>query len=310
MKLLIVNNLVSGYGEGAIYDYIRALAADGDEVVIRSTDGSTDLRRFLADAGEFDVVVASGGDGTVAAVTYLLADTGIPVLPFPAGTANLLAMNLASPSEPHALAKLTREGEIMDFDLGEIELASGERFGFSIMAGAGYDALIMQGAKPAKRLLGPMAYFTSALTNPLPQFSRFTIDIDGEVIESEGVGVLIVNFSKIQFDLPVVHQNLPRDGVFDVAILHTRDAFGLIPALLASMLDRTGDFPDRTDALELHRGRTIAVSADPPLQVQYDGEVTELTTPFTVRMLPEAARFIVSEECVRLYGPGPEGPTA
>lgn len=303
MKLLIVNNLVSGYGEGAIYDYIRAFAADGDEVVIRSTDGSTDLRRFLSDAEEFDAVVASGGDGTVAAVTYLLADTGIPVLPFPAGTSNLLAMNLASPSEPHALAKLTREGEIMDFDLGEIELASGERFGFSIMAGAGYDALIMQGAKPAKRLLGPMAYFTSALTNPLPQFSKFTIDIDGEVIESEGVGVLIANFSKIQFDLPLVHQNLPRDGVFDVAILHTRDALGLIPALLASMLDRSGDFPDRTDALELHRGRTIAVSADPPLQVQYDGEVTELTTPFTVRMMPEAARFIVSEECVKLYGP-------
>ncbi len=302
MKLLIVNNLVSGYGEGAIYDYIRAFAADGDEVVIRSTDGSTDLRRFLADAEEFDAVIASGGDGTIAAVTYLLADTGIPVLPFPAGTANLLAMNLASPAEPHALAKLTREGEIMDFDLGEIELASGERFGFSIMAGAGYDALIMQGAKPAKRLLGPMAYFTSALTNPLPQFSRFTIDIDGEVIESEGVGVLIVNFSKIQFDLPVVHQNLPRDGVFDVAILHTRDAFGLIPALLASMLDRSGDFPDRTGALELHRGRTIAVAADPPLPVQYDGEVTALTTPFTVRMMPEAARFIVSEECVKLYG--------
>nr|WP_236643452.1 diacylglycerol kinase family protein [Enterorhabdus sp. P55] len=300
--MLIVNNLVSGYGEGAIYDYIRAFAADGDEVVIRSTDGSTDLRRFLADAEEFDAVIASGGDGTVAAVTYLLADTGIPVLPFPAGTANLLAMNLASPAEPHALAKLTREGEIMDFDLGEIELASGERFGFSIMAGAGYDALIMQGAKPAKRLLGPMAYFTSALTNPLPQFSRFTIDIDGEVIESEGVGVLIVNFSKIQFDLPVVHQNLPRDGVFDVAVLHTRDAFGLIPALLASMLDRSGDFPDRTDALELHRGRTISVSADPPLPVQYDGEVTALTTPFTVRMMPEAARFIVSEECVKLYG--------
>ena len=302
MKLLIVNNLVSGYGEGAIYDYIRAFAADGDEVVIRSTDGSTDLRRFLADAEEFDAVIASGGDGTVAAVTYLLADTGIPILPLPTGTANLLAMNLASPAEPHALAKLTREGEIMDFDLGEIELASGERFGFSIMAGAGYDALIMQGAKPAKRLLGPMAYFTSALTNPLPQFSRFTIDIDGEVIESEGVGVLIVNFSKIQFDLPVVHQNLPRDGVFDVAVLHTRDAFGLIPALLASMLDRSGDFPDRTDALELHRGRTISVSADPPLPVQYDGEVTALTTPFTVRMMPEAARFIVSEECVKLYG--------
>ena len=41
--------------------------------------------------------------------------------------------------------------------------------------------------------------------------------------------------------------------------------------------------------------------ADPPLAVQYDGEVTNTTTPFTARMLPEAARFVVSEECLKLY---------
>ena len=135
MKLLVINNLASGYGEGAIYDFVRAFAQDGDEIVMRCTDGTSDLRLFLHDAEEFDVVVASGGDGTVATVTYLLADTGIPVLPFPAGTANLLSMNLASPTEPHALAKMTREARCMDFDIGEIELASGEHVGFSIMAG-------------------------------------------------------------------------------------------------------------------------------------------------------------------------------
>mgnify|MGYP000632891847 CR=1 FL=1 len=40
---------------------------------------------LLDDAASYDAVVASGGDGTVATVNYLLANTGVPVLPFPAG---------------------------------------------------------------------------------------------------------------------------------------------------------------------------------------------------------------------------------
>ena len=190
MKLLIVNNLASGFRDGAIYDFMRAFAADGDEICVRCTDGNTDLADFLRDAENFDAVVAAGGDGTVASVAYLLAETGIPLLPFPAGTANLLAMNLASPAEPHALAHLMREQRLMDFDIGEIELSNGERFGFSMIAGAGYDAAIMEGAEPSKRLLGPMAYFTAAFANFAPQFSRITLTIDGKTVETQGVGVL------------------------------------------------------------------------------------------------------------------------
>lgn len=301
MKLLVINNLASGYREGAIYDFVRSFALDGDEITLRCTDGTTDLRLFLHDAEEYDVVVASGGDGTVSAVTYLLAETGIPVLPFPAGTANLLAMNLASPSEPHALAKMTRAGNLLDFDMGEIELADGERMGFMIMAGAGYDATIMKGAAAGKKILGPMAYFTSAVANATPQHADFTLTIDGKVVKSSGVGVLIVNFSKIQFDLSVVHENQPRDGAFDVVVLNTKDAFGLLPALMACILDRSGEFPERSDALEIHRGTEITVDADPALLVQYDGEVTNLKTPFTVRMLPKAARLIVSDETKKIF---------
>ena len=295
MKLLVINNLASGFGEGSVYDFIRSFARDGDEVCVRSTDGTTDVRDLLGDAEAFDAVVASGGDGTVATVSYRLANTGVPILPFPAGTANLLAANLASPMEPHALAKLVREERTLDFDLGEIEV-DGHRFGFGIRAGAGYDAAIMHGAAPAKRLLGPMAYFSAALANPLPQTSRFKLDLDGEHVESEGLGILLVNFSKIQFDITVTHGNEPRDGVFDVVVLKAQNAFELIPALLAGLLDRGGDFPDRTGSLEIHRAREVRVEADPPMEVQYDGEATNLTTPFTAHIMRRAARFFVSEE--------------
>lgn len=293
MKLLVVNNIAAGIGDGSIYDYLRMVCSDGDEVVIRCTDGTTDCIGLVADATEFDAVVVAGGDGTIASIAYALAYTGVPVLPFPAGTANLLANNLFSPYEPHALARMTRDMETLDFDLGEIE-ASGHKFGFGIMAGAGYDATIMHDAQPSKKLLGPLAYFQAAVSNPTPQKSKITVDIDGTVYEEEGLGVLLVNFSRIQFEIPVTHGTKARDGAFEIVILKSENAFGLIPAVIACIRDRDGEFPDRTDSMVVHTGRNITVSADPPMQIQYDGEVPGLSTPFSARVLDGAARFILS----------------
>ena len=76
----------------------------------------------------------------------------------------------------------------------------------------------------------------------------------------------------------------------------------LFAAVLAGLLDRGGDFPDRTDSLEIHQARQVRVDADPPMEVQYDGEATRLMTPFSARILPGAARFVVSEECLELFG--------
>lgn len=295
MKLLVINNLNSGYGEGAVYDFVRAIARDGDEVCLRSTDGSTDVTTMLDDASSFDAVIASGGDGTVAAVSYVLANTSIPVLPFPAGTANLLALNLQSPNEPHALAKMVRTGLTLDFDLGEMTVGD-QSFGFVIMAGAGYDAAIMRDAKPHKRIWGPMAYFSAALANVTPQKSHFYIELDGKPIESDGLGILLVNFAKIQFDLAVTHDNLPRDGELGVVVLKGKTAIDLLPALMATVLDRDGEHPDRTDSMEIYTAREVSVVADPPMEVQFDGETSGMTTPFTARVLPGAVRYYVSEE--------------
>ena len=154
MKVLIINNLASGYREGSIYDFMRSFVEDGDEVCLRfRTKGlpSTASRR----CDSFDVVVASGGDGTIASVAYRLRNNRSPLLPYPAGTANLLSLNLLGPNEPHALAKLARSGKVLEFDMGEIGFDSKKR-GFMIMAGAGYDAAIMESAAPNKKLFGPL----------------------------------------------------------------------------------------------------------------------------------------------------------
>ncbi len=300
MKLLVINNMAAGFGDGAIYDFLRMVLKDGDEVCMRCTDGTTDLMPFLDDADDFDVVVVSGGDGTIASASYRLANSGIPILPFPSGTANLLANNLHLPYEPYALANATRAMRTLDFDLGEME-AGGHTFGFAIMAGAGYDATIMHDAKPNKKMLGALAYFQAAVANVLPQKSIIRMIVDGKEIVTEGLGVILVNFSHIQFEIPVTHGTDARDGAFDIVVLKAENAFGLVPALLAGILDRDGGNPDRTESMEIHRGREVEVFADPPFYVQYDGETPGYTTPFKARILRGAARFVLTDNGIAEY---------
>lgn len=303
MKILIVHNQSSGYQDGSIYDFIRAISKSGTEVVLRVFDKEYPWPQKLDDAMSYDAVVASGGDGTIARVCYELRNTGIPILPFPSGTSNALAMNLFSPDETHALAKMLLQMNTLDFDMGEITFGD-ESHGFSLIAGCGYDATIMHAAEENKRLLGPMAYFQAAFMNPNPQKSHFSIEIDGDRHEYDGLSVMVANFSKLQYDLALTHQNLPRDGLLDIIVLKGENAFGLIPPFMATILDRNGGYPDRGDMVEILRGSQVRVEADPALPIQFDGDPCPHYTPFEARLMPMATRFVVSDACLEHYDQG------
>ena len=295
MKLLVFINLASGLADGSSYDFIRSFAQAGDEVVIRYAAPGCDFTALLEDAESFDAVVASGGDGTVATVLYALRNTGIPVLPFPAGTANLLTQNLYSPIDAPALAHLVREGRRLDCDICELEIGD-FRTGFTMMAGCGYDARIMYDAASSKKYLGQLAYFYSALTNPTPQVSNFKIDIDGRHIECTGICALLINFSKINADLSLQPTASPCDGTLDLMVVTTETALQLLPTVAAVSLNPAFDLKRDSKALTYYHGKEIRVEADPPMYIQYDGEPLDLTTPFTARVLPGASRLIMGDE--------------
>jgi diacylglycerol kinase family enzyme len=294
MRVLLINNLSAGMRTASVYDFIRAFVQDGDELVMRVTDSTTPAESFLDDAVTFDAVVVAGGDGTVASVCYALRNTGIPILPYPSGTANLLALNLDSPQEVYALAKMLRVLKTIDFDMGEFDIGD-KAVGFSLIAGAGYDANIIESATRLKPSLGVAAYWITALIESNPTLAHFTIKLDDRVVETEGIAVLLINFGKVQFDLSVTHDNNPRDALLEVVVLKPQYTVQLLPALMSAVLDRSGGFPTRTDAVEIYRAREVHVTSDPPLPTQFDGEVTGATTPFSARALPGAIHIIVDE---------------
>jgi len=297
MRALIIDNLASGLKTGAIHDFNRILACDGDELTIRSTDGTTRIDSLLEDAADFDLVVASGGDSTIGEVAHKLRYTDIPILPFPSGTANLLATNINTPDEPSALARLARNLKTDYYDIGEMTYECEGRNctqGFAVMAGTGFDAMIMQRAEKFKEPFGPLAYFAAAAFEPNPKVAEFQITLDDEVLSIEGIAVLLVNFAQIYPDLSIIHGNDAQDGLFEVVVIKIHHTLELLPALVAAFLDSVGHFPDRADAFELRHSVKVAVESSTPLGLQYDGETPHATTPFEARILPGAARFIVA----------------
>jgi diacylglycerol kinase family enzyme len=299
MNILLVNNLRSGFGDAGVYDFVRELGTRHTEVTMRFLNQGADIRHLLRDASDYARVVAVGGDGTVSSVAYALRGTGIPLLAYPAGTGNLLAKNLRVPVDPAELALTTIAGRTVSIDLGELELSPGKgmrerKYGFAIAAGAGFDAKIMAAAQGLKQTLGEGAYIIGAMQNLAPTLSRFTLELDGETVQTEGIAVLLMNLARIQFDLVVAHGADAQDGLLEVVVIKTPSPAGLLPAVWAALLDRLGDHPARP-GLEIHTASRVRVEAEPRLAVEYDGEVLDARTPFSATVLPRAATFIVSE---------------
>ncbi len=299
MKLLIIHNLKSGLQDGTIFDFIRLFASVEDEIVIRFIDGTIPLEDITSDVMHFDGVVASGGDSTVSAICYQLRDSQIPILAFPAGTGNILNLNIGSTEEPYALARTVHAGRTVEYDLGEMTCAVGtpeERsVGFAVMAGAGYDAKIMNDSRNLKNPFGQMAYIMAALANPAPTYAHFVLEVDGRVIESDGISVLFMNFTELFEGISVTAENDARDGLLEVAILKTKDMVGLVPAVFSALVDHNGKDPSRLGTMEIYKGHEIHLQSDPPLTLQFDGESLECTTPVRARILPRTMKLFVNE---------------
>jgi diacylglycerol kinase family enzyme len=298
VNILIVSNQAAGQGDSGLYAFIRELARRRCEVTLRTLSAQTPLDLVLRDADSFDRVVAAGGDGTVASIAYALRDSDVPIVVYPAGTGNLIALNLRMPITPTEVADVTLAGVPLLTDMGEVSCTTPDgmekRVGFLTSAGAGFDASVMDGARELKPLIGVGAYFVSAMRVLQPTVARFTLGLDGKTVETEGIAVMLVNFAKVLFDLSLTHDSSAHDGELEIVVIRNKSVAGLVPAVWDALLDRLTDgHHDRSKSLEMHRARHVSVSADPPLPMQHNGEIMEADTPFEGHVLPDAVTFVV-----------------
>lgn len=129
------------------------------------------------------IVVAAGGDGTIAEVAAGLAgsDSALGVLPL--GTANVLALELGLPRAPDRAAAVLAMGRTALLHPGLARDAAGRETLFVQMFGAGFDAAVVHALPPGlKRALGKGAYVLQALREmPRHPFAPIEVTADGRM---------------------------------------------------------------------------------------------------------------------------------
>src|SRR5881296_3661248 len=135
--LLILNGKAAG--NDALQTAVARQRAIGHAIEVRVTSEKGDARRFVAETGEVDLLIAAGGDGTLNEVVHGLMQLPMAARPalgvVPLGTANDFATGCDIPRDAEQALALCMEGGALPIDVGK----ANERW-FLNAASAGFGA--------------------------------------------------------------------------------------------------------------------------------------------------------------------------
>jgi diacylglycerol kinase family enzyme len=239
-------------------------------------DPGTGQARAAIEEGA-DVVCPLGGDGTVRAVAKGLAGTATPLGLLPGGTGNLFARNLDLPVDSIEKALVVvLTGRDHRVDIGRVLIdRSGEDHRpepdiFLVMAGIGFDALVMADApERLKRHVGTAAYIVSGVRNMKgPQFRvRMQVD-DGPEVARRTRTVLIGNCGRLFGGVALMPEARVDDGLLDSIILSPKGVVGWTAVAARVFSRRRHGHP----IVDHHTGTRFSLRADRPEEVQLDGD--------------------------------------
>ena len=236
-----------------------------------------------------DLVIAAGGDGTINEVVEGLAGSELPLGILPAGTANVLANEMAIPRKLHAAAGNLDTWEPRRISLGHFDDAAGRPHHFLLMAGAGLDAKIVYDVHlPLKQRVGKLSYWLAGFRQFGHDLEEFDVTIDGTARRCSFA--LITKVRNYGGDFEIARNVTLLDDEFEVVLfegrrsmLYVKYLFGITTKSLKGM-----------SGVSIHRAAEISLSPSNGNRVhlQADGEhVGRL--PANIRIAPDALTLLM-----------------
>ncbi len=235
-------------------------------------------------AGDIDIVVAVGGDGTINEVAGVLESSGKILAIVPCGSGNGLARTLGIPlSNEKAIAKINQLKTI-EIDVG---LLNDKKF-FN-MAGMGFDAHISAHFANSIRR-GFVGYIKSTLKEVAGYKAQsYIINIDGKSIKTDAFMLSLANSSQYGNNAHISPTASTQDGLLDICIIKPFP-LRLFPVLGYRMFAKTSANSKYVDIIKAQNFKIIR-EAEAPVHV--DGEPFLMGTELTVGIKPLALKIIV-----------------
>lgn len=241
------------------------------------------LCRSAVDAG-FARVIVAGGDGSVHHALPAMAGSHTALGILPVGTGNDFAQAAGIPSTVDAAARVLIDGRIVQVDLGCV----GEQ-PFCCVAGIGLDTPALRLINASRMRRGQLLYQYAALKTLLSyRAGEMRIDVEGCVEEGAFIFAAISNTPTYAGGYRISpHANI-ADGRLNYCLFREQP---LLQRLTTFARLRSGLHVGRVG---VRSGTTVAMHLDasPTHPVTLDGELTTITTPIDVKILPGALRLI------------------
>lgn len=296
MKAYVILNPVAGQDNPDQFkDLFARYAAEGRwRYDLYETTGEEDLKEIVHQAlasGDYDLVVACGGDGTVSGVVDGLAQQDVPLGVLPGGTGNAFAAELGIPDAMEAaLDILVGEHEIIHSDLLQID----DRF-FVLNATLGVTANSIQAmSREQKDRLGWLAYLVVGIKKLLGlQPMKVTFEVDGQSATFRAAEVMCFNSDATG----VLERNLGlgvsiNDGRLDLYAFRSRTLWDFIK-IIYNIFSGNARKDPHIRYWPVHEQARL--TTNPPVPYQADGDL-QGETPFTVRLAKDALRVIKSKD--------------
>lgn len=277
-------------GEQSLHRTIKALHAKGHGVTAVPTTGpltAPDIARQCIAKGA-DLILAAGGDGTINEVVNGMVMSQVPLGVIPAGTANVLAMEMGIGSRMVRAAEQVDRLEACRVAVGQIHSGSQRRY-FIMMAGAGLDALIVYNIDASmKARFGKAAYWMGGFSQLGRALPEFDVRVDGHQLRcSFALASRVRNYGG---DLSIARGASLFHPTFELVLFegahslpYMKYFFGVLTGRLSSM-----------SGVSIVKAKTVHLdcASNPGIYVHVDGEFAG-RLPATLEVVPDALTLLV-----------------
>ena len=300
--LLIVNPHASTVSEQPRELVLRALESrfDVEAVDTRAPGDATTLSREAA-SGDYDLVVALGGDGTVNEAANGLRGSSTPLSCLPGGSANVFGKLLGIPGDlldaTEHLLGLADDWRPRSVDLGVV---NGRCFTFN--SGLGLDAMVVEHVDSNPNLkarLGPYYYSWVAVSTFLRRYlrrpPRLRVQAGGRTLD--GVIAVVQNGATFTYfqDRPIdIAEDVELDsGALAGGVMHRAGVLSMLSIAWRAFSPRARVAGHRqVTPLGQVQELTVRTADGRPLPLQADGDFLGEVSEARYSILPDALNVV------------------
>lgn len=274
-------------------DHLSKLMLDDGYTVnkfITSKKDDAMYETIKASQEDWDIIVASGGDGTVNEVAkgIIKGDRKIPLAILSSGTVNDFANYMNIPKNIPDFYEMIKRENTKDVDIGKTE----DEYFVNVAAGGLLTSVAHQVTPDSKMVLGRLAYYLAGLKELTTQsIEHITIDLESKEFNKEGCEALlfiISNSSSVGgFENIAPHASV-SDGLMDVLLIERTDVQNLANIFFHIRGGRHIDHPN----VKYFKTNKLKIDSKDEVIIDVDGEFGG-RLPQTFEILPKALKLII-----------------